>query len=360
MDNPFIKYAVSSSLTNTLKTIAFLLVFTTYSWIGSYAQHIELKQSSTAPKVEINVDGQLFTAYYYGEDIKKPVLYPVISAEGTKVTRGYPIDPQPGERVDHPHHVGFWLNYGDVNGLDFWNNSDAIPAEKRDKYGTIRHKEILEMKDGAKEGLLKVRAEWLAPDGKVLLDETTTFTFKTKDDERIIDRFTTLTAREKVRFKDNKEGMVAIRVTRFMEHPENEPITMVDSKGNITDVPVLNNEGVNGMYINSEGVTGKACWGQRARWVNLVAKKNAETISLVLIDHPSNVGYPTYWHARGYGLFAANPLGQKIFSNGEQELNFSLDQGNSVTFKYRLVLHSAGEQMSEKAIEKRFKEFSKL
>jgi hypothetical protein len=50
-------------------------------------------------------------------------LYPLIADGGITVTRGYPLEPRPGERVDHPHHAGLWFNYGEVNGFDFWNNS---------------------------------------------------------------------------------------------------------------------------------------------------------------------------------------------------------------------------------------------
>ncbi|MBC8402310.1 MAG: PmoA family protein [Candidatus Marinimicrobia bacterium] len=53
-----------------------------------------------------------------------------------------------------------------------------------------------------------------------------------------------------------------------------------------------------------------------------------------------NVGYPPYWHARQYGLLAANPFGQKIFSKGAEELNFMLQKGESTTFRHRLFIHS--------------------
>jgi hypothetical protein len=70
----------------------------------------------------------------------------------------------------------------------------------------------------------------------------------------------------------------------------------------------------------------------------LTGKVNQETVALIMIDHPQNIGFPTYWHARGYGLFAANPLGQEIFSNGKEKLNFTLQPKMSATFRYRLVI----------------------
>ncbi len=80
---------------------------------------------------------QLFTSYIYPDQIKKPVLWPLMSPAGNMLTRSFPMINKEGDRSDHPHHVGVWLNYGDVNGLDFWNNSEAIAPEKREGYGTI-------------------------------------------------------------------------------------------------------------------------------------------------------------------------------------------------------------------------------
>ena len=85
---------------------------------------------STNQKIDVKLNGTLFTSYHYKASLPKPVLFPLVTASGKTLTRGFPINPVPGERVDHPHHMGHWFNYGDVNGLDFWNNSDAIPKEK--------------------------------------------------------------------------------------------------------------------------------------------------------------------------------------------------------------------------------------
>jgi len=95
-------------------------------------------------QVNILWNGKLMTAYCYSDSIRKPFLFPLNTVDGITVTRGFPINPRPGERTDHPHHTGMWMNYESVNGLDFWNNSTAIAVEKRNLYGTIRHDRILE------------------------------------------------------------------------------------------------------------------------------------------------------------------------------------------------------------------------
>ncbi|MCM4166803.1 hypothetical protein DHD08_03805 [Arenibacter sp. H213] len=321
-------------------------------------KRIQLVRDDTQKKVSVMIDGKLFTAYRYPNTIKKPILYPLITPNGTNITRKFPLEPSVGERVDHPHQVGLWFNYGDVNGLDFWNNSDSIKVEESHQYGTIVHKQILDMEDGDDKAKLKVTMDWISSKGEVLLTENTTFIFRGKANEYSIDRITNLSAANgKVDFKDNKEGVLGIRVARELEHPSDKPDIFTDANGLPTAVPVLNNDGVNGNYINSEGMEGNDCWGKRSNWVNLTSTIRDEKISLVILDHKKNVGYPTYWHARGYGLFAANPLGQEIFSNGKEKLNLSLKQGEDVTFKHRIIVASKNLEKSE--IDSQFSEFSK-
>ncbi|MDR6809028.1 hypothetical protein J2Y45_006242 [Dyadobacter sp. BE34] len=324
-----------------LKHTAFAL--TAVAFAGSaFAQKVDLVRNDKDKKVEVKIDGKPFTAYYYpGEQkLKKAVLYPVMTAKGTVITRGWPLDPRAGERVDHPHHVGIWLNYEDVNGNDYWNNSDAVNHEKR-AYGTIIHTGITSVKSGKDKGELTVTADWVDKNGTPTLKEVTKYTFSGKGDTRIIDRSTTLTAvLPEVNMPDVKDGMFAIRVTRELELPSNKPEIFTDASGIATKVPALNNEGITGNYRNSNGIEGETVWGKRAIWCNLTGKIKDENISVAMIDHPKNVGYPAYWHARGYGLFAVNPLGMKALSDGKETLNFKLKKGESTTFRYRLVIAS--------------------
>lgn len=309
---------------------------------------VTLVRNDAEKKVEVFVNGQLFTAYLYPETIAKPVLYPIKSVKGSDLTRGFPLNPRPGERVDHPHHIGLWLNYGDVNGLDFWNNSDAIPKDKKSGYGSVIHREINSISNGEDKAELEVTMDWVGPDGEVLLKEYTTFIFRADGDKRMIDRITKLTAQKKeVSMTDNKEGMLGIRVARELEHPSDKPEIFTDASGIATAVPSLNNEGVTGHYRSSEGIEGDDVWGTRGRWVNLSGEIKGERVSLAILDHPENVGYPTYWHARGYGLFAANPLGQKALSGGKEELNYKLEAGESLTFNYRIIVYSGAEVTDE-------------
>src|SRR5215212_6033958 len=79
---------------------------------------VTVTPNEAARRVDVSIGGKPFTSYIWPERLKKPVLYPLRTASGTLVTRGWPFDPRPGERIDHPHHVGLWFDYGDVNGVD--------------------------------------------------------------------------------------------------------------------------------------------------------------------------------------------------------------------------------------------------
>ncbi len=324
---------------------------------------IVVADNKVEKKVDVFVDGNLFTSYLYREDLEKPILFPVVTASGTIVTRGFPLQPRENERVDHPHQVGVWFNYGDVNGFDFWNNSYNIPAQDKAKYGRIVHRSVDRAISKDHSGVIEVTMDWMVQHDPLLpavalLTEKSTFEFMGDQKTRTIDRTIGLTANtEDVVFKDNKEGLFAIRVDRAFEYPSEEPLVYTDTQGNPSMVKVLNNEGVNGHYRSSTGVEGTDVWAKRADWVSLSATKNGEDISIVIFDHPLNPGYPAYWHARGYGLFAVNNLGQKIFSDGKEELNFTLKKGESVTFRYRLYITS-GYKATDDELNKQFSEFS--
>jgi hypothetical protein len=308
-------------------------------------------------KVNVIINGKLFTSFCWFENVYKPILYPVFTSAGTEITRGFPLRPRSGERTDHAHQIGIWLNYGNVNGLDFWGNGSE--GKRTPGAGEVKHLKIEKLTDGTGEGSMITDESWIDPSGKELLAEKTEYHFIAKELTRIIDRITTLTATGgAVTMKDTKEGMFGIRVTRQLELPSKEDITLTDAKGNPTTVKALSNEGVTGNYRSSEGVTGEAVWSTRAKWMDLYGNIGEEKISLVVCDHPKNPSYPTYWHARGYGLFAANPFGVKDFTQGKEELNFTIPAGQSVTIRYRVIVNS-GAYLTDAEINAFADDFSK-
>ena len=312
---------------------------------------VKVSPNEAAQRVDITIDGKPFTSYIYPATLKKPVLFPIRTAKGTPITRGFPLEPRPFERVDHPHHVGLWFNHGDVNGLDFWNNSDAVSAERAAKMGTILHRRVVETRNGTERGELVVESEWVGPDNKPRLRERTNLIFRGGADERSIERVTTLTAlKEKVTFRDNKEGSLGLRVTRELEQPAQKPELLTDATGKPSRTRVLHNDGVTGSYTSSEGLKGDAVWGTRGKWTMLSGTIGSEPVTIAILDHPSNVSYPTYWHARGYGLFSANVFGRKVFKDTEPELSVTLEPGKSLTMRHKVIVlntHASTESVEK-------------
>ena len=275
-------------------------------------------------KVDVLINNTPFTSFLYADSLKKQILYPIYTASGKTVTRGFPIHPQPGEQTDHPHQVGLWFNFGNVEGLDFWNNSFAIPASQQCEYGSIRYKGIIE-KDEV-NGRLAVQSEWIDCNQAILLEEKTTYIFSGKSQFRFIVRKSVLTAVNRdILFTENKEGMIGLRIDKNLE------------------------DTATGVYTNMLGDKGGDVWGKRSPWVALSGQKEGETVSMVIIDHPQNINYPGWSHARGYGLFATNNLGGREFDKNTEEVKFVLKKGESLTFQYKLVIKN-GNVINEQEI----------
>ncbi len=137
---------------------------------------VKLVRADDKQKVDVMIGGKLFTSYQYPSNMEKPYLFPVYAPNGSVITRGFPLEPRKGERIDHPHHIGIWFNHGNVNGLDFWNNSSAIPAARKDSYGHIVVKQIVNAKSG-KKATLEVISNWDDNKGNTLLVENTQYIF---------------------------------------------------------------------------------------------------------------------------------------------------------------------------------------
>ena len=327
-------------------------------FFSASAQNVKLVQNESKRKVDVFIGEKLFTSYCYPENLEKPFLFPVYAPNGAVITRGYPLEPRKGERVDHPHHIGIWFNHGNVNGLDFWNNSSAIAADKKDAYGHIVVKKIIKAESG-KAGTLEVLSNWDDNKGNTILTENTRYIFSGDKNSWTIDHISTLTAvAEKVVITDNKEGMFAIRVDRAFEMPTKEALIFTDDKGNPTTVKATDNTGVTGMYKSSNGKTGDAVWGTRNDWVILTGTKDNVPISFAIFDNPKNPGYPAYAHARGYGLFSVNNLGQRSYDPKQEQVVYNLAKGESMKLMHRFYIQS-GSELTPEGATKIFNEFSK-
>jgi hypothetical protein len=289
------------------------------------AEAVRLRQTDHA--VEVLAGDQPFATYVFDSG-GKPILWPIHGPTGALMTRSYPMASVAGEKTDHVHQRSLWFTHGDVNGVSFW-------MEEGER-GTIVQRE-LETKPGP-PALIETRNDWLDPQGRKLLEDRRVLAFAADGDRRTIDLSITLTAAAgPVKFGDTKEGTFGIRVPTSMD---------VDSKRG-------------GKIVNSAGQTDAQAWGQPASWVDYHGPVGKETLGVAVLNHPSSFHYPTRWHVRTYGLFAANPFGLKEFTENEAaDGSVTLPAGESLTLRYRVVLHRGDAESARIAEE--FKQYAEL
>lgn len=312
--------------------VTFFLFLPTLSLCGAEWSLLETEEG-----YEIRLDDKLFAGYRV--DFKgTPIIWPVIGPTGREMTRSYPMNPQgkPSEKIDHEHHRSIWFDHGDVNGEDYWK----ITAS------TIRHKRFIEAKKKDDGVVLVTENEWVDKSGKTICTDRRTIRFGLLGETRVIDFDVTVAAAvENVVFGDTKEGSFGVRVPgRF------------DSDKKRRDP---SHHG--GTIVNAEGLRNDAAWGKRSSWVDYYGElENGDLVGIAILNHPESFRYPTYWHVRTYGLFAANPFGVHDFVKGENPDAGKLvleKKGDSFTLRYRLLFHKGTTTGID--LPKCFEEYSK-
>jgi len=297
--------------------------------------------------VVVEIDGKPFTTFYIaGENLHRPYLYPLRTAQGTIVTRSFPAGQIPGESTDHPHQAGVFYGHGDVNGYNYWSiqNVPEPPSQGSSTRGRIVLKELGSVKNGDEKGSIEVALDWLTPTGQPLLTERRTMTFYSHPELRIIDFDFRFRAVEKVVFRDTKEGTFALRVASALE--ERQPRRR--SEG-----PELKRTG---QLMNAQGQQSEEnVWGRRSEWVDYSGVIDGQRVGVVMMDHSQNPRHPTYWHSRGYGLHSINPFGVSDFLGDETaDGSLTLEPGEQVRFRYRIVVHP---EVSSTELDKLYQQF---
>lgn len=291
-----------------------------------WAAQISAQRSEHGATVKI--DGRPFAEYVL-QSGTKPILWPIIGPSvgptGKRLTRDYPMMGGTKETKDHIHHRSWWFSHGNVNGIDFWSETPA------GKTGTIVHRKFVKIESG-EQARIVTENDWLSPAGKKVLEDQRRLTFGTWGDARWIDFDVTLRASQgPVTFGDTKEGTFGLRVAESLR---------VDSQQG-------------GRIVNSRGVTDAAAWGKQAEWVDYHGPIDGQTVGIAIFNHPSSFRYPTGWHVRTYGLFAANPFAQLSFAGkaGEEgkAVSYVLPQGKEVVLRYRVFLHRGDDKQGKVA-----------
>ena len=275
----------------------------------------DLTAERSANRVAVKIGGEPF-AEYVTDFNGTPIVWPIIGPTGKPMTRADPMAEQPHERKDHVHHRSLWFTHGNVNGLSFWHRE------------TIKHREFVKIRSG-KNAVIVTRNDWLGPGGKKVCEDRRTLTFGTDGHARWIDFDITITASDgPVKFGDTKEGTMGVRVAGTMK---------VDAK-------------LGGRIVDSEGRTDADAWGKRAAWVDYHGPVDGQTVGVAILNHPGSFRFPTYWHVRTYGLFAANPFGLHDFERRKNiDGSHTLSAGETMSLCYRIPLHRGDEKSGKVA-----------
>ena len=284
----------------------------------------EVSVTREGDRIDVAIDGQPFTSFFFGPEATKPYLHPLRAADGTTVTRSYPMEQVAGEQTDHAHHRGAWFSHGDVNGVDFWANE--VEQRGSGSKGMIVLDAIKAIESGAEKGRIEAAFAWQNQDGQRLLTEHRTMTFFRSGDHNLVEFDLALSAAaQSVKLGDTKEGTFAVRMATELEEQH------MRARG----VPRT------GKIANADGAETEAkAWGKRSRWVDYSGSIGGKPMGVAIFDHPANPKHPTYWHVRGYGLFAANAFGEHDFhADPSRDGSITLAKGEILRFRYRIVIH---------------------
>ena len=291
--------------------------------LGGLAAAADVQVERAADRVVVTVDGKPFTAYVFTGH-RKPILFPVIGPGGAAMTRSWPlVEGVAGEPQDHPHHESIWFTHGAVNGIDFWASHPRGQGPQHRADNRIEHVELVACAGGP-VARIETRNRWVKADGTVVCTDSRTVQFTAAADVRTIDYAVTMHADHgPVVFGDTKEGTFGLRV----------PTTLQTKDAN-------GSRGAAGHIVNSAGQRDADAWGKPARWVCYWGPVDGRTVGVAIGDHPANLRHPSRWHARDYGLVAANPFGLHDFAGAPKGSgDYTLPAGESRTFRYLVVLH---------------------
>ena len=293
------------------------------SSIATAAEGGGVKITQAEGKLRVEIGGRLFTEYHY-QNTSRPYLYPILGPGGAAMTRDWPMKDSPGEEHDHPHHRSFWWAHGEINGTDFWSEAP--------KAGKTVHEKFTQIKSGKKLGVIRSRDKLVALDGTVVATDERTLRIYGDTEAPVIDFEVTVRASHgELTFGDTKEGTMALRLAETMR-------LIRDKKPGL------------GHITNSEGDRDGETWGKRAKWCDYYGPVGGQTVGVAMFDHPRNPRYPTWWHVRDYGLFAANPFGIHDFEKKPPGTgNLVVPAGQSITFRYRFYFHSGDEKQARVA-----------
>ncbi|MGJ5819161.1 PmoA family protein [Paludibaculum fermentans] len=279
---------------------------------GSCLAEVNLLQRSD--RVVVLVDGKAFGSLYFGADANKPFFHPLTTPKGIRVTRSFPLEKVEGEPTDHPHQKGLWVGTERLSGMDLWENDSSYT---RPRMGRILFQDVTRSISVKERGELAFRADWISPEGKLLVVEQRAMTFHAGvPGAHVMDVDLTLTAREAVTFEDHQDAIIGVRLAPGFDEKNG------------------------GMAINAEGFRGEAgIRGRASRYVDWRATLQGNPVGVAILDHPDNLNAPARWHIRSFGFFTANPFARRAFDPAAPPASKTVRSGETLRLRYRVVVY---------------------
>lgn len=306
-----------------IRTLALVLALVTSD---AFAQ-VELPSAKPIPQMQViplpgdraSVEwhGREISQYYFGKELYRPFLYPLIGPSGRSLTRmGHPRDPN-----GHSHHNSAWVSHHDIGGVGFWNDQSK---------GRIVHKRVTRYEDTDEEALIEVTNAWNDETGKTLVEELRTMRFRPLDRRQwlLVLDIQLAAPKEAVTIGKTPFGIVGVRMAKS--------IGVRDGGGTIR-----NSEG---------GVNEKGVFWKPARWCDYSGQITPEAQEgVTLMDHPSNPNHPTVFHVRDDGW-----MGTCLTFDAPRVL----EPGQPLKLRYGLLVHAGVPTLEE--LNARFDAFAKI
>ena len=287
------------------------------------AASVELKRGHD--KIDVVVGGKVFTTYYFSAATAKPYLMPLQTASGVVISRSFPVgNDVTGADVRNdsfePHQRPLYFGHGNVDGLDYWGEQAFerfFNDHAHQAYGHMLLKSVEEVAGSGNQASVRARFRMLDPKERDIGEETQEYTFLGDERTRTIDcEFVVHATAGPLVLGDTKEGTFGIRLTSELSAPHDHMLNSLGSRG--------------------EG----AIWGKPAEWVNYSGVVAGNPVGIAVFDSPSSFRHPTTWHARAYGLLAANPFARREFTKDRgQDGSWTIPEGQSLKFRYRVLIY---------------------
>jgi hypothetical protein len=265
----------------------------------------EIKAVRNGSKIDVTVNNRFFTSYIFSAEEKYPFFYPV----NGPATGGSVTSMRNGE---YPHHSSLFFGCDRVNGGNYWQ-------------------------EGLERGqIVSGGAKIVEQGSRVVITDECTWQRPGADSPVRDTRKITITAPS----KDMRQIDFEVTVETLMDVEVLKTNHSLFSARTAVDISVMNG----GVMVNAEGDRGeKATFGKPSAWIDFHGKRGETIEGITIMQHPSNVAYPSPWFTRDYGFISPTPMYWPPNNAG----SIHLRKGERITLRYRVLVHAGDHKTAD-------------